>query len=346
MCPWQTNTSRVSQSSTKTLFLLDVTLGIESVHFNVSWKVNVRARSELSHFARSACLMWSSVKWSAPRHASFPQQGQSWHFLSLVRAHVSSSRSAPCPASQRRTHREKNTTSLNDETEITLHAQTHLPPPRSISLTLPSRPPTVPARLFQTKLLSSVPPLILFPSLFHCFFFVSLPLLSSSSSSSRLLFAFPVSVGSRRTEWRAFEARRIHRRRINRWEIYCVSECSINSLCLSHQSLALSLRLPPSLSITLQVPCWFPSKAYAPAVSGLSFVPVALFLVIPFPRKPRLQTVISRIWRVEPTSNFLCLFQHIQRYSYRCWKTLAVWVCFDRLLNSGERINYKPTSSL
>lgn len=107
MCPWQTNTSRVSQSSTKTLFLLDVTLGIESVHFNVSWKVNVRARSELSHFARSACLMWSSVKWSAPRHASFPQQGQSWHFLSLVRAHVSSSRSAPCPASQRRTHRGK-----------------------------------------------------------------------------------------------------------------------------------------------------------------------------------------------------------------------------------------------
>lgn len=127
MCPWQTNTSRVSQSSTKTLFLLDVTLGIESVHFNVSWKVNVRARSELSHFARSACLMWSSVKWSAPRHASFPQQGQSWHFLSLVRAHVSSSRSAPCPASQRRTHREKNTTSLNDETEITLHAQTNTP---------------------------------------------------------------------------------------------------------------------------------------------------------------------------------------------------------------------------
>lgn len=127
MCPWQTNTSRVSQSSTKTLFLLDVTLGIESVHFNVSWKVNVRARSELSHFARSACLMWSSVKWSAPRHASFPQQGQSWHFLSLVRARVSSSRSAPCPASQRRTHREKNTTSLNDETEITLHAQTNTP---------------------------------------------------------------------------------------------------------------------------------------------------------------------------------------------------------------------------
>lgn len=77
---------------------------------------------------------------------------------------------------------------------------------------------------------------------------------------------------------------------------------STPSTCHVNLSPFLSPPYTPSISsITLWVPCWFPSEANGtPAASGLPFVPVALFVVTQFLHKSPLwfqfRSLISRIW--------------------------------------------------
>ncbi len=81
--------------------------------------------------------------------------------------------------------------------------------------------------------------------------------------------------------------------------------------------------LPPSLPqfITLWVPCWFLAKAYAPAVIGLPFVPVALFVVIQFLHKSPLwlqfRTVISRIWQATQQFTVTAIFSRLDATAQR-----------------------------
>lgn len=126
MCPWQTNTSRAGQSSMKTLFLLDVTLGIESVHFNVSWKVNVRARSELSHFTE-VCLsdvVVCEVERTSTRLLPTARTVLTLSVISVSACFLLLLRLRALQAKDEHTGKK---TSLNDETEITLHTQTNTP---------------------------------------------------------------------------------------------------------------------------------------------------------------------------------------------------------------------------
>lgn len=106
---------------------------------NVSWKVNVWAQSLSGGLP---CLMWSSVKWSTPWHASFPQQGQSWHsVISEITCFL-----LPLCLCALQVEDKTQITSPNDGTRITLHTQTKTPAtPRSISLTLSSHPPNFPS---------------------------------------------------------------------------------------------------------------------------------------------------------------------------------------------------------
>lgn len=233
---------RDRQSNRKALFLLE---GKPAVSLHIMF--HGRLMSLDSSWAQSLsgglpCLMWSSLKWSTPWHASFPHQGQSWHsvisestcFLLLfwLRALQAEDKCT-----------ENNFTKWCDKNNLT-YTNKHTCHPRTASpwpchhILLLSRPVCC-------KKVSPVPPPILF---LFIFWFFSPSFLSSlsSSSSSLLLYLSPVSDGGSRTEWRAFEAGGIYRRRLNRWEIYCISKCSINSLCLSHQSLARSLPSPPS----------------------------------------------------------------------------------------------------
>lgn len=123
---------------------------------NVWWKVNVWAQSLSGGLP---CLMWSSVKWSTPWHASFPQQGQSWHsvisestcFLLLLWL---------CAL---QVEDKQKITSLNDWTKITLHRQTSTPAtPAQHLLDLVVTSSYFPSQSVCKKLPSPTLPLILF----------------------------------------------------------------------------------------------------------------------------------------------------------------------------------------
>lgn len=271
---------------------------------NVSWKVNVQTLSELSHLAE-VCPVWCGHQWSeAHLDTLLSPSKDNPDTLSLVRA---------CfllllwlrVLQVEDKDRENNSTKWWDKNNLiytnkhTCHPHTASTWPCCHILLLPQ---PICCKKNVVSCAASHPVLFIFVS-FSLFLFLP------SSSSSLLLYLSPVTDSGGRTEWHAFEAGGIHCRRLNRWETDCISKYSINSLCLSCQSLSLSVLPSLLLSIMLGLPCWFPSKAYAPAVSGLPFVPVALFVVIQLLNKSPLwlqfQTVISRIWQVSPNSNLL-----------------------------------------
>lgn len=223
---------------------------------------NGRLMSELSCFAE-ACRVRCGRLWSEAHLDTPPSPSKdSPDTLSLVRAHVSSSCSGFVPCKQN-TNTQKITTKWRDKNNLaytnkrTCHSHSASPWPWRHILPLP------PARLLQKEKkhfrLCRLSSWFIFLSFYivSFSFFLSFFTFTSSSTSSWLLRVFPVAdSSSRRKEWHAFEAGGIYRRRVNRWEIDCVSKCSINSLCLSHQSLSQCLP-PPS---RCKFPADFPLK--------------------------------------------------------------------------------------
>lgn len=98
------------------------------MHFNVTWKVNVRARSELSHFT-AVCLsdvVVCEVERTSTRLLPTARTVLTLSVISASACFLLPLRLRALQAKDEHTGK-KNTTSLNDETKITLHTQTNTP---------------------------------------------------------------------------------------------------------------------------------------------------------------------------------------------------------------------------
>ena len=288
---WQ-NTSRDSRSNRKPFICPgSQPQNCRVCAHNVSWKVNVwtllRAQSVS---AGPSCLMrrrWSEAHLDTP---PFPQQGQSWHSVISESTCFLLLALALCPASRKQTRRKKKKTLLNDGTKITSHTQTSTPAtPAQHLLDLVVISSYFPANLLQKKeekkLLSPAPPLILL----IFFFFPPFP----PPPLHRCCAFSPVADGSGRTGWRAFEARGIYHRRINRWEIDYIFKCSISSLCTWCRPLLPSLVLPPPSR--REFPADFPQKHMLQLWVGCHFSLWHYLLLFSFGTNPHCG-FSSRLW--------------------------------------------------
>lgn len=153
-------------------------------------------------------------------------------------------------------------------------------------LTLPSHPPTFPGRTVaqkKHKQLSAVPPRILFCLLIILFSLFPLLLHLQSQTSAAGQGDVPLKPEE-----------------FNVGETTGEKLIAFPGLQSAPHALPIPLpSLPPFPSTPCAFPAEFPSEAYAPAVSGLPFVPAALFIVMQLlqesPRWLQLWTLIRKI---------------------------------------------------
>lgn len=142
-------------------------------------------------FPSSVTLRRSDVKWSTPWHASFPQQGQSWHSVISERHTFRPPALALYPASIRQMW-ENDSTKWRDKNNLA-----HLPPSHSVYLTLSSHPPTFLANLLPKKIKISCS---LLHRLSSCFAYLLSCFLPFLPSFLHLFMAAAICVSSRRRQ--------------------------------------------------------------------------------------------------------------------------------------------------